>query len=155
MEDRLRQAHALPVALGQLADRPVVHALDARRSHGRVEPLLPHGTRELAQVGDEGEVVGDEHVTVQRVVLGEVADAAFRLARGVGHGDAVQADGPGVRLDVLGDHAHRGGLAGAVGAEEAHHLAAVDREGRLVHRDDAVKPFGNALEAQEGHSGRW
>ena len=58
----------------------------------------------------------------------------------------------GIGLEVLGDHSHGGGLAGAVGAEEADHLARIDVEGDAVDGDDAVEALGDAVEREEGHT---
>ncbi len=64
VQDRLRQPDALAESLRELADRPVVHALDPRARDRRVERLAPGESRELAQVGDEGEIVGYQHVPI-------------------------------------------------------------------------------------------
>jgi hypothetical protein len=46
---------------------------------------------------------------------------------------ARDGDAPGLRREQAGARAQRGGLAGAVGAEEAHDLPRADLEAEVVH----------------------
>src|SRR5690606_4459889 len=46
---------------------------------------------------------------------------------------AVEHDAPGVGGDQPDDHVEAGGLAGAVGAKQADHLAGVEGEAELAH----------------------
>src|SRR5581483_9252750 len=135
----------------RITERPVIDALDARRRDRVVEGAARRRTPQPAQLGDEAEIVADEHVGVERVVLGEIPDAALRLAPRLGERHAVEADLARVRLVVLRDHPHRGGLARAVGPEEPHHLAAVHLERRVVHGGDAVESLGDSGEREKRH----
>src|SRR6184192_2994709 len=77
VQDRLRQAHPLAIALGQLADRPVVHRLDPGAGHGLVQGLTTPGARELAGAGrrqalDEA-VTGTGIETVYYRPIGELS----------------------------------------------------------------------------------
>src|SRR5690606_3797446 len=70
--------------------------------------------------------------------LGQVSDRAprgERLGEDVVAGDRRRAVGG---RQEAGQHAHRRGLAGAVGAEEPHHLARRDPEGDVVHRHEVA-----------------
>ena len=128
MQDRLGEADALAITLRQLADGPVEDDLDPGGGDCGVERLRAGAAGELPQVGDKRQVVAHQHVAVQGVVLGEIADPALRLARRLGKPHTIERDLARVRLVVLGDEAHRGRLPGAIGPEEADHLTAVDRE---------------------------
>src|SRR5207253_8574763 len=130
----------------EFADGPVVHRLDARAGDGLVQRLATPGAGEVPQVGDEAQVVAHQHVAIQRIVLGEIANAALRLARRVGERYAVELDVTRVRLVVLRDQAHGRGFPGPVGAQESHHLATVHGEGDLVHGGHAGESFGNAFD---------
>ena len=55
--------------------------------------------------------------------------------------DAGLAGGGG---DEAGEHAHGGGLAGAVGPEEPQHFAGLDLEAHVVHRRERVVTFVGA-----------
>jgi hypothetical protein len=59
------------------------------------------------------------------VVLGQVADASADL---VVHGSSAPSELAGVGFEHAENDAHGGGLAGAVGADEAEHLARGDGE---------------------------
>ena len=69
---------------------------------------------------------------------------------GLGH-DVVAGDGGGAGGggDEARKHAHGGGLAGAVGAEEAEDLALVEAEGDIVHRGEAAEPLGQARDLDQ------
>ena len=152
VQDRLRQADPLAVSLRELSDGPVVDVRDPGPRDGILERALALGAGEPAQVGDEIEIVGDQHVAVERVVLGEVADALFGRAPQLGHGLPVEEHLPAVGLEILRDHAHRRGLARAVGAEKAHHLAAVDGERHTVHSGDISESLGDVRQREECHA---
>jgi hypothetical protein len=79
------------------------------------------------------------------VVLGQVADA---LAHLVVHGSAAPAHLAGVRFQHAEDDPHGGGLAGAVGADEAEHLALGDGEGQLVESDQVAVAARQSLQLQ-------
>ena len=154
VQDRLRQADALAEPLRELGDRPVVDAFDPGRRNRGVQRLPAGQALELPQIGDEGEVIVDQHVFVQRVVLGEVPDAALRGPGRVGERDPVERDRTGVGLVVLRDHAHGRGLARPIRTEEAHHLTAVDGKRDMVDRGNAAELLGNVADRQERHTRR-
>ena len=146
VEDGRGEAHPLAEALGQLADRPVVDVLDAGGGDGLVQRGPPVGAADVPEPGHVVQPLRDQHLGVERVVLGQVADPPLGLAPALGEGHAVEPDGPGVGLEVLGDHPHGGGLAGPVRAQEADHLAPVHAEGDLVYGGDPVEPLGDSFE---------
>jgi hypothetical protein len=78
------------------------------------------------------------------VVLGQVADV---LADLVVHGLSAPPDLPRVGFQHAEDDPHGGGLAGAVGSDEAEQLPFGDGEGEVVGRPVAVAA-GQALQFQ-------
>ncbi len=100
------------------------------------------------ELAEEDELVDDLHLLVEAALFGQIADAVEVLAveglaeelhvAGVGHGDADH-------------HADGGGLAGAVGAEEAEHAAGLDLEGEIFDGDFGVVGFADLLEFDDGH----
>ncbi len=82
------------------------------------------------QTGQQREVFAPGQAGGQREVVGDEASQSLRL-RGAGVGPA-NRDRTGRGLDDAGDAVERGGLAAAVGAEEAEHLTIADRERHLV-----------------------
>src|SRR5207249_11168328 len=64
-------------------------------------------------------------------------------AKGVGplpRHEAEHLGGAARRVDDAREHFQRSRLAGAVGAEEGHHLARLDREADAVHRPHFLVP---------------
>ena len=80
-------------------------------------------------------------VLVDRGVLAREADAlahGLRVARDV---DAEHLGAPRVGPQDRGEDAHRGGLAGAVRAEQPEHGAGRHREVDAVEGDDVAEPL--------------
>ena len=132
----------------KLADGTVEHRLQSGSRHRLIHRASPLGGRQLTESPHKIEVLRNQHFDVERIVFGEIAEPAFGLASGIIQVDAVEPDGPGVRLDELGDHAHGGGLAGAIGPEEAYHLAAIHLEGDLIDGGDTAESLGNPVEGK-------
>src|SRR5579883_75724 len=60
---------------------------------------------------------------------------------------------PAVGLDLAGQHAKAGGLAGAIGADQSDNFAGLHKEGHAVHGAHASKGFGQAFRRkQRAHS---
>ena len=64
---------------------------------------------------------------------------------------AVEGDLALIGRDLAGGHAEAGGLAGAVGAEQADHFADVDLEVDAVHDLPPAVVFDQSLRFQDGH----
>src|SRR5262249_39407498 len=64
----------------------------------------------------------------ERRLVGAVPDALLDLARARRAVEPQHLGAPGARLEQAEEDLHGGGLAGAVGAEQAHDLAGPDRE---------------------------
>ena len=89
-------------------------------------------------------LIGGE-ADVQRGVLEDQADVAAHVVAPADDVEAVDAGGPGRGLGQGAEHVDRRALAGAVGAEEAEHLArrdgkrhAADRVELAVGLDEVV-----------------
>ena len=142
LEQHVGEAEALPHAARVLRDGLVGRVLKL----DRIEQLGDAGFRLAAgypvELGGEAEVLRAGHVAVEAHGLGKVADLPLhceRVARGVVTADA---DGPCSGLSEAEHHEDAGALAGAVGAEEAEHLAFVDGEVDLVHRGERAVALG-------------
>ena len=83
------------------------------------------GGVQAVQPGEVDELLADPHLRVEAALLGHVADPAADL---LVDRAAVPAHLPGVGADQAHRDAHRGRLAGAVGAAEAEHLTGRDGE---------------------------
>src|SRR5581483_8026685 len=122
---------------------------DPLPQHGRELGLLDRGVHapprlvafEAADLGDEVEEGARRHVAVAGRALREVAEPGLGRLRALGHVDADDAGAAGVGLQEARQHLHGGRLAGAVGPEEAQHLAALDLKGNAVDGDDVAEPL--------------
>ena len=94
----------------------------------------------LDQLQHRHDVLLDRQPAEDRGFLRQVADAE---ARAPVHGQprhvaAVERDLAGVRRHQAGDHVEHGGLAGAVGTEQAHRLAAPGGQADALHHHAAA-----------------
>ena len=90
---------------------------------------------------NRADVVLDVEAAEYRWLLRQIADSQARppVHRQRGDVAAVEGDAAFVRRQQPGDHVETGGLAGAVRAEQPHHLAALQREADTAdHRPVAV-----------------
>ncbi len=130
-DDRTAHRDTLALTAGErlrLARQVLREVEDLRR----VLDLLPDlGLRHAGDLEREAHVVGDRHVRVERVVLEHHGDVPV-LGRQVG--DVAVPDADGAAVDVLQprEHAQRGGLAAAGGADEDEEFAVLDGDVELV-----------------------
>jgi hypothetical protein len=80
------------------------------------------------------------------------ADLHARLARVPRHLDAGQFDAAAVGLDQAEQQSERGGLAGAVGAEQAEAFAAPDVQVKTAHHFGVAVALGEATHLQHGQA---
>ena len=138
VDDGLREAHALPVALREAAALPVGHV-----GHPGALHHLVHATADVLahalDLGDKRQVLANRHVGVERRRLGQVARAPLGLDGLLEHVVAGHGGGAGRGGHVARDDAHRRGLAGAVGAQEPKDLARLGAEAHVIDgREGAV-----------------
>ena len=88
-------------------------------------------------------------------LLRDVADLPLVRDRILGQRAAVERDRPGARLEQADDDVDGGALAGAVGAEIADDLAALQLKADLVERQQAAVPLRQPSRFEHGVSARW
>jgi len=96
--------------------------------HAAVELLAP----EPLEASEEAEVLAGGQVGVDGQILGDVADGGLGVGRADVDRPAGHDDLPAVAPEEAADHRDGGGLAGAVGAEQAVGLAGGDLEAHAV-----------------------
>ena len=108
---------------------------EGRHAHHLEQRVAARGVvAHVVDLGEEGDVLVDAEVAVEREALREVADLRREpppLAQRV---EAAGAHAPGVGLQQAEDRAQRRRLARAVGADQAEHLAAPHVEGHARRR---------------------
>ena len=122
-------------------------ARDAVEAAEQVEPEL------AAQFGERGddEVLAHGQAAEQLVDLVALGQAELADVGDVHAGDvaALEDDLAGGRRDLAGQHLEEGGLAGAVGADDAAQLAVVDGEVDVAVGDQAAIALGQAGRLQD------
>ena len=145
VHDRLRNADALLIALGQRADQFIrdigktairERVVDRRAARGFGHAMQPRG---------EVDVLLYRQFAVQRWCFRQITDARFRGDRLVEQIDAANADRAQGRREIAGQHLHGGRFAGAVGAEKAEDLAAFQLEAHAVDRGMQAEFSGKPL----------
>ena len=136
---RHRQPHPLPLAAGQLVDRPVGQVGHLGRGQRLGDDLLvgaaPLSQQPLMRVPAAGHQIGDgDPVRRDRRLRQQPEPAGHLLGRVGGDGPAVQQDRPGGRGQHPGQRPQQGGLAARVGADD---------DGELVVRDVHRQPGGD------------
>src|SRR6185369_6070495 len=77
-------------------------------------------------------------LAIARRALRQIAQRALGLQRLLAHVVAAHARRARAGLEEARDHAHGGGLAGAVGAQQPEHLARFGAETQRVHRREGT-----------------
>ena len=149
--DGATDGDALALAAGELARLAVEQVLAGEHVGRFLDAALDLGLGRLAQLQAEGHVVVHGHVRVERVGLEDHGDVA------VLGGDVVDdpvADGQRALGDLLqaGEHAQRGGLAAARGADEDQELPVVDLDVEVVDGDDLTEALPDPVERDRSHS---
>jgi hypothetical protein len=108
------------------------------------------GVQFFAAVG-ELEVLGDGQAEEDAAAVGHMGDPQ---SGAVGRGNpsevlSGEADLPGTGLDHPRDDPQGGSLAGAVGAEQRHHLPGVDGQVEIADHSRAVIPCGDLLGSKQ------
>jgi hypothetical protein len=106
-------------------------------------------TLDVEEPGGQRKVLAHGQVLEQVRLVGEPGEDALGLD-GVGaQVVAVDHDRPGGRREDTDDAAQRGGLAGAVRADQAENLAGRDREVEVLHGNEVSVVLGEALDLDQ------
>ena len=127
-------ALALREAIG-LAVEDVTHVQCMRQHFNALADALRGQAVQLAEVGD---VLARGQALVDAARIGQHAKMAPHFHRVAGGVDAVDADAALVGCHQRVQHAHGGGLAGTIGAEQAGDLAIGGTETDVGHRLDTA-----------------
>ena len=151
VQQRLGDAEPLFHALGVGADLVVHPALEADQLEDLGDALAADAGRHVEQGAVEVEQAGAGVVVGEAVVLGQVADAA---ADGRRAGRLVEEQGLALGLadDAEKDLDERG-LAGAVLAEQAEDLAALDGQRHALEGLDLAEALDEVVGGDDGHDG--
>ena len=132
-DKRLRNAHALAIALGKVVNQPAAHIRKAGAFENflQLRLALLHG--HILRLGDEAQVFADRHIRIHRRNFRQIADAFLRRDGLFENIVPVDDHLALARRKAAGNDVHCGRFARAVRAEQAVYLARLDGETQIVH----------------------
>ncbi len=133
MQDGLGHPDPLVITAGEGGDDLVRLGPQPRALDGLADRGGTLGGRQTVEGRLVLQGIDHRHFRVQGAVLRQITDALLDLAPLLAEVEPVDADVPGIRLQVAGEHLHHGGLAGPVVAQQTHDLGATDVERDMVH----------------------
>ncbi len=150
---RPRQLETLALGQGQRPRRDMLARGEPDARHDVARPRERVRRPGVPRQGADADVLEDGHARegpddLERPRQAELAD---RVRRKSDDGPAAEADVAGVRREKAREEIEDGGLAGAVGADEAQHLALGDRQVEPGHGVDASEALGQPPCLQETH----
>jgi hypothetical protein len=157
---RAGQTQLLLHAARELAGRTCGEARHVGHFQHAREALAAHCLRHAVQIGVEVQIFLHAQVFVQAEALRHVADAVLHRLRVVGDVDAQHAQCPRIGLEQSGHHAHQGGLAGTVRADQGRQLTRPHRQRQAAHRmqgtaarrlEGLAQPIGDDRRAAIAH----
>jgi hypothetical protein len=146
VNERLREANPLLVALRELAAVPRRHVVHVRALHDGGDPLFPLLWWHALDARDEIQILAHGHVRIERRRLGQVTGPALRIDRMrenvvPGHGRP-----PLGRRHVPGQDPHRRRLSRAVRTQKTENLSSLDLEADVVNCGHATVAFRDVLD---------
>ena len=141
-QQRPGNTHALAVALGQVADQPPFHLLQAGAGAGVFYSRDAVGLFAGAlQLGHKQQVFPHSHILVQRRLLRQIADAGLGGGGFLGNIMAVDGHGAVGGRQVAGDDIHGRRLARAVRPQQAVDAAVLNGKADVIHSGMAAVAF--------------
>ncbi len=157
MEEGLGERDALLEALREVADHAPGHRREVEAFDGALDGLLEPGSRQAASPTGEAQEAPHAQVGVETRRLGRESDAGVDVPGVRRGGEPVDPHAARAGQQVAGDETDEGGLAGAVGTEQAEGLAGGDVEIDSVHGPlvaeaarQAARLHGNASRGRLG-----
>jgi len=115
VRERAGDGDALLLAAGELRGQALVHALESDEPQELAAPRMAGAGAHATHAQGKLNVVGDRHMTEERVVLKHEADVAL-LRGNMRDVTAMQRDAPVIHSRQARDRAQQGALAAAAGA---------------------------------------
>ena len=150
VDQRRGEVEPTPHAAGVGARHPVGRVRERETSEEIVSPSFDLGPRQVRELADQAQVLAAGEVLVDCGVLAGQTDRRPDPLRVLLHVDPQHAGAAAVGGGQGGEHAHDGGLARAVGPEQAEHLALRHLEGDALDRLDLTEVLHQAV----GHDRR-
>ena len=128
-------AHTLAIALGQVADQPLLHVFQTGAAGGALDAFQAGCLgADAFELRHKHQILPHRHVGVQRRLLGQIPDAGFCFPGFLHDVVTVDPDSAAGGGQISGDDVHGGGLAGAVGPQQTVNAAIFHGEADVIHR---------------------
>ena len=131
-DEGLCEADPLPIALGQVLDKPSVHVGDFHQP-ADLRDMLGAGQGAFLKIVHEVQIFAHRHVQIQRRLLRQVADVGLGLIRLLQHVVAVDFHNALRRRQIAGENVHGSGFSRAVRPQEPEDFALFHCEADMVH----------------------
>src|ERR1700761_2614059 len=145
VNDRLGKADAATQTLGQGIDAGIEHAFQLEPADHFFETAIALVRAHAAYAHDEDKKLAYGHFTVARRTFGQVTQRALGFYRLLDHVVPAYARAASARYEKAGDHAHHGGFARTVGAEQAKHLAGFGANAQRIDRSKVSVASGEVV----------
>ena len=143
-DQRLREADALPVALGKIFDNAVFDVGDFN-TRADILQMRFHGLLRLFELIAELQIRLHRHIQIQRRMLGKIADVLFGLDRIFQDVKTRNFRGAGGGRDVSGQDIHRRRFSSAVRPQKTQNFTFVYGEADAVYSMLAAVNFGEVF----------
>ena len=150
MQQRAAQAQSLALALRQHAGQAPGQRLQFQPRDDRGARRAQRGAVQSTQAAVRIEMLLDAELGPHRRAFRQPADlraGKFRVFQEI---LAVQLDAAAVGAQRAGDHRQGGRLAGAVHAQQAHHLAALQAQAQVLYCSAAGAAAAEPVQLQDG-----
>src|SRR6185436_14763411 len=151
VEDRAPERQALTPSAGEIGGEHLLAAAETCHVEHEVASLGEPRAGNAVDAAEEGDVLIDGELLVEREALRHVADAPLH-AFGIGADvDAAHRGGARRGPEQAAEHPDGGGLAGAVAPEKSEHLAGLHVERHVVHGDEVAEPACEVAHLDRAH----
>ena len=150
VQQRAHQFDLAPVATRQLAHQAGQLGAKTGGFAAGEQPLGGHGARQAVQVGVEAQVAFDAQVEVERHRLEHHADVAQRSHRAAAQRVAIDPHLAFVGGEQAGEHLEQGRLAGAIGPQQRHERARLQRQRQPFEGRAVAVALRQAVDLQAG-----
>ncbi len=146
VEDRAGESQPLFPAPGQRLGDEIFLALQARGLNRPRLALAHRRAGEAVDPAEETQILNDGQIVIETEALGHVADPVLQGLGVLRDVDAEDARASGGGSEETAQHADGRGLARAVRAEKAEHLALPHGERQVVHGRERAEPLDQMID---------
>ena len=141
-QQRLRDAHPLPVALGEAADEPGQNLFQPGAAGCAAHLLFPLGFLDALELGRKVQIFLHRHLRVKGRLLRQITDALLCCIGLLRQRVPRHRDLPAGSGQISGQDVHDGGLARTIRPQQAADAAVYHCKGNILYRQTVPVFFG-------------